>query len=172
VQSGDLEGYRKVCLEIESRFRDTKHPNVAERMAKACLILPDSGVDPELIAAWSELATTSGKDLQDLPWFQFARALSDYRRGHYDEASNLARTVLNQPGRQEDRELEAMSVLAMAQQRNGDRQSARMTLARARELESRVPKLEGATRGNWHDWIIAQVLLREAGALIGESSDH
>jgi hypothetical protein len=55
----------------------------------------------------------------------------------------------------------------MTQQRRGQTEAARATLARAREITaSQVPTLQ-KSGGDWHDWLINDLLRCEAEALLG-----
>jgi tetratricopeptide (TPR) repeat protein len=165
AQTGDWEGYRKNCQNEVARFRDTQIPHVAERMAKDCLILPNSGVDLKVVTAWTDLAVTAGKDSGVLPWFQHAKGLAEYRQGRFAEAIEWAQKALSRS--QANRDLQATAVLAMSQHRLGHTDAARLSLAKAAELEANSPSLERGDIGNgWLDWIIAHALFREAQALI------
>ncbi|HKQ40521.1 MAG TPA: serine/threonine-protein kinase, partial [Verrucomicrobiae bacterium] len=56
VACNDLEGYRQLCRQATVRFADAKAPVICERMAKACLILPDPGLDFTIISHWADVA--------------------------------------------------------------------------------------------------------------------
>ncbi len=115
IARGDIEGYRQHCGRQAGRFHDTKDALVAERMAKDCLILPDSGVDLRVIGTWVDLAVTVGRHRDELPWFELAKGLSEYRRGHFQEAVDWAQKALSRSG-DEYRDTQAKAVLAMSQQ--------------------------------------------------------
>ena len=170
VQRGDLEGYRRHSQKEVAQFRQTKDPIVAERMAKDCLILPGSGVDLNVINAWADLAVAAGKDSGDLPWFQLAKGLAEYRSGRFPEAAQWAGKALEKSG-DDYRDRQATSVLAMSQHRLGQTEAARANLARALELGAKMPKIESGDIGEgWLDWIIAHTLLGEAKSLIEAQS--
>jgi eukaryotic-like serine/threonine-protein kinase len=168
AQVGDLDGYRKTCQRAVAQFRDTKDPNIAERMAKDCLLLPDAGTDLFVASAWSASAMSLGKDSGDLPWFQFAQSLAGYRQRHFTSAVDWAQKVLSRAGVDHNRDVEAYMVLAMAQHRAKQAEEARAALAKGIELaEKRLPKLNSGDLGDgWLDWLIAHILLGEAKALI------
>jgi tetratricopeptide (TPR) repeat protein len=168
VQSGDLQGYRLHCARELARFAGTSDPNAAERMAKDCLILADSGVDLSAVSALADTAVTAGKDSNDLPWFQFCKGLAEYRQGHFTSAVGWVQKALAHAGVESNRDLAAYLVLALAQFRSEQVQEARLTLAEGIEIaERKLPKLGSGDLGDgWLDWIIAEVLMREAKALI------
>jgi len=69
VATGDLKAYRRHCAAEIRRFGPTDNLNVAERMAKDCLILPFPGSDLRSIEKWADTAVTLGKGRPDLPFF-------------------------------------------------------------------------------------------------------
>ena len=171
LQIGDLESYRQHCRREIDQFRGTQDPHTAERMAKDCLIDPRSQADLAVVAAWTELAVTAGKDSPDLPWFQSARGLAEYRRARFDEAVRWTQQALQRPG-DDHRELQATAVLAMARYRLGETAAARTALAEAVEISEKLPRVESGDLGDtWLDWIIAHALLREARGLLDGPSD-
>ena len=168
VQSGDLPAYRRHCAQELARFTGTSDPNTADRMAKNCLILPDSGVDLSAVSAWADTAVTAGKDSGAFPWFQFCKGLAEYRQGHLAGAVDWTQKALSRLGDIPERDVEAYMVLAMAQYRSKQAGEAGATLAKGVEIaERKLPKLDsGCLGGGWIDWIIAHALLKEAKALI------
>jgi hypothetical protein len=174
VQTGDRQGYRLHSAQELAHFRRTSDPNTAERMAKDCLILPDSGVDLQAVNAWADTGVTAGKDSGDLPWFQLCKGLAEYRQEHFANAMDWTQKALSHEGEDLHRDLEARMVLAMAQYRSQQAGEARVSLAKGVEIaERKLPKLENGDLGNgWREWIIAQALLREAKALVQETANR
>jgi len=169
VQSGDLQGYRLHCAQELARFAGTTDPNIANQMAKDCLILPDSGVDLRTTGAWADTAVTAGKDSGNA-WFQITKGLAEYRQGHFVSAADWIQKVLAQSqGDPDEGDVQAYMVLAMAQYRSKQTAEASATLAKGQIAETKLPKLDSGdfgVRWRWIDWIIAQALMREAKALI------
>ena len=162
---GDKIGRYKLLRQIG----DSSDPTIAERMAKDCLILPDSGVDLKAVSAWADTGVTAGKDSSDLPWFQLCKGLAEYRQGRFASAAGWTQKTLSRAGDMADRDVAAYVVLAMAQYRSNRSDDARAALAKGVEIaDSKLPKLDGGeVGGGWLDWIIAHALLKEAKALIG-----
>jgi hypothetical protein len=156
------------------RFGGTKEPVLAQLVAKACLILPASGVD---LGAVGELADTSvrlGTNHQFFSFFQFAKALADYRRDRFASAAELVQKVLEKSGEFPYRDVQANVVLAMALHQPNQRDAARAAMAKGIEIEKAdAHGLDSGDLGDaWHDWIIARALLREAKALIEGKPAH
>ncbi len=167
VQVGDLDGYWKTCRQAVAQFRGAEDPITAERMAKDCLILPDSGADLSAVGAWADTAVRAGKDSSDLPWFQLCKGLAEYRQGNFAGAVDWTQKVLSHASHDHERDVQAYMVLAMAQHGSKQAQEARAVLAKGVELaENKLPKLDSGDLGNWIDWIIAHALMREAKSLI------
>jgi hypothetical protein len=131
------------------------------------LILPSSGPDLETAAKLAETAVTVATNHSDMPWFRFAKGLAEYRQGHFASAVEWMQKVQADAGPVVDRDAEACMVLAMAQYRLKQADTARATFGKGSEIvNTQLPKLESGDFGNWIDWIIAHALLREATALI------
>jgi tetratricopeptide (TPR) repeat protein len=167
VQTGDLENYRRQCDEILRRFAGTTNPIVAERGVKDCLILPPPASDLSTIARMAETAVAAGPQHKSWPYFQFAKGLTEYRQGRFASAAEWLLKVSDQPD-DNYRTVQAHMVLAMTQYQLKQTDEARATLAKGLEIaNARFPKSGRASLdGQWHDWIIAHVLMREARALI------
>jgi hypothetical protein len=145
---------------------------VADRVAKACLIHGESQVNLSVVAEWANTAVTRGQSHELLPWFQLCQSLAEYRQGHFVEAANWAKKTLANSGTALERDACAYLVLAMAQMRRKQDSAARIALEKAREIVSgKIPKLNRDDLGAlWVDVLIANILLREAKALMGEDS--
>jgi eukaryotic-like serine/threonine-protein kinase len=174
LASDDVEGYRHHCEQIVARFAATRDAGQADTMAKSCLIHPKSGVDLRFTAAWAETAVTQGKQSEFLPWFELCKGLAEYRQNHFAEASEWARRSLLAAGQLPVRDAAAHLVLAMAQMRLNQTTAARATFDQGAEIiATKLPKLESGDLGvQWQDVIIANLLLREARALIQGNAGH
>jgi serine/threonine protein kinase len=163
VQTGDAESYRRHCDAILSRFSGTTNGTIAERCAKDCLILPLRRQDVSAISKWVETAIA---ERPEWPHAQFVKGLAEYRQGRPASAGEWMQKVLTYKG-EKYREVQAQMVLAMAQHRLQQTEDARATLANGlATAAAKFPKPDA----NWHDWIFAHVLMREATALINPES--
>jgi tetratricopeptide (TPR) repeat protein len=165
LAAGDGEGYRRHRRAMLARFGKTGDPVIAERTAKACLLLPGTAEDVAPAAALADRALRAGERHTFRPYFELSRALADYRRGRYRAAEKRLEELLAGGQRSWDLTVPGLLVQAMARQRLGQAGPARQTLARAlQRLRQTVPRVADAG-GSWHDWLICQVLRREAEAL-------
>lgn len=171
VASNDLDAYAKLCREIVARFSGTTSVSIADRMAKDCLIHSSSGADLSLVAALADSAVTRGKDRPALPFYQFCKALAEYRQGNFSAAVEWA----SKPAASSFPYVaaEACAVVAMARHRLNEPEAASVSLAKARAIfENKLPKPENGDLGSdWRDWIIARALLAEARPLIEPTAD-
>jgi len=120
-----------------------------------------------------ETAVAAGPNHQYWPYFQFVKGLAEYRQGRFANAAEWLQKAL---GRSDDiyRTVQAHMTLAMAQYQLQQIEEARGTQAKGLKLaEARFPKAGKANLDEqWHDWIIAHVLIREAKALIEGASGN
>jgi eukaryotic-like serine/threonine-protein kinase len=166
IADGQHDAYRKLCVEIVTRFANTTDIFVADRMAKDCLIHSAADVDYVAVSAMAELAVTKGQNSAARSFFQICKALAEYRQGRFATAAEWAKKVNDSNPLAG---VEAGAVLAMAQHCLNQPEPARAQLARcAADFETKLPKLERGDLGeDWRDWIIARALLSEARGLIG-----
>jgi tetratricopeptide (TPR) repeat protein len=173
--AGDLEGYRRICHQLVKRFGDADDPVIAERTAKACLMLPDtlSAADFDRVQKLAERAVT---DTEGHPFYQcfvFAKGLADYRaERHADAVKWLERFAPNAYGGPFD--ASHFAVLAMAQHHSpGRTEEAAAALAKAKAIMAKEPD---SARGQlivdyWHFWVHGQSLYREAEQLLKKDPD-
>jgi tetratricopeptide (TPR) repeat protein len=88
--------YEQLCQKILPKFSNATNSYVAERMSKDCLLLPQSGVDLQLVDKLADKAVTFGKGNDwEMPWIETVKALSDYRLGRFAEAVEWAKKSLS-----------------------------------------------------------------------------
>jgi serine/threonine protein kinase/Flp pilus assembly protein TadD len=165
LQTGDLAGYRAACQEMLRRFGNTADGWVAERTAKVCLSLPGAVADPDRALKLADLAATSDPDNF---WFQFVKALAEYRADRPAEAVKwLVRFAPKADGNPID--AQCFAVLAMARHGRGLAPEARAALDSAKAILAK--KTPGPARDlpygfDWINWSHGRVLVREAEALL------
>ncbi|PYM15993.1 MAG: serine/threonine protein kinase [Verrucomicrobia bacterium] len=163
AQSGDQEAYHRLCGQILGQFARTSDPAIAERMARDCMILPPPAADLETIGKMVDTAVAAGPNHQFWDYFQFVKGLSEYRQGHFADAAGWLQKVAAHES-DPNRTVEAYMVLAMSQRQLNQAAEARLTLARGLKIaDARLGK-PGSPQ--WNDQIAAQMLMREARALI------
>ena len=173
--AGDVEGYRRTCRGMLKRFGATDHAQPAERITKACLLLPDalSAADFERVQQLAGLAVTGTEKDGYYHFFMMSKGLADHRAGRYAEAVKcLERFPANADGTHWD--ATKLAVLALAHYRLGDTKEAEAALAKSKAiLAQKMPDpAKGRLFGDrdWHDWLHAQILCREAEALLKNES--
>jgi serine/threonine protein kinase/WD40 repeat protein/tetratricopeptide (TPR) repeat protein len=182
---GDRQDYRRICQQMLARFGNTDNRNIAERTAKTCALAPDSGIDPGLIVKLADRAVSGAEKHPDYRWFAVAKALAEYRSGHAAAAVKwLKRCSPQIDGTHRD--ATAFAILAMANYRlasgggaNTGRlaKEARAALRHAEAiLAQKMPDPKAGrpfganfpfSVGQFPDWLRAQILCREAEALLG-----
>jgi serine/threonine-protein kinase len=124
---GDEDEYRRARRAMLERFGATTDPYVAERMGRACLLMPVTGDELRQAVAVSERAVAQNSDERSAePYFEFTRGLAKYRQGDFDGAivamRKNATSVLGQA---------RMLVVVMALYKKGQVDDARRKLAAA-----------------------------------------
>lgn len=179
IERGDLEGYEKFRRAIIPRYAGTADPVFAERALKISLLLP---ADPQVMASLKplrdlSLASLEGRtNLNDymVAWRCISVALMAYRQADASAADMWCQRCLNCSQEDSTRNAIAHVIRAMACQQKGETVQARSELETGRSLiES---KLAGGlhkgsqSTGYWYNWLFAQILRREAEALIEQPS--
>jgi serine/threonine protein kinase len=172
VQTRDLTGYAKLRERILKEFADTSDPVIAERMGKDCLMLPPEAAQLEALAKMADTAINAGASHKTWPYFEFVKGLSEFRHARYAEAVDWLQKVVTQK-QDPKRTVEAYMTLAMAQHELGHKEDAGKSLAEGLALsKASLPQpARGSPDEAWNDWIIAQVLTREATNLIPATAE-
>jgi serine/threonine protein kinase/tetratricopeptide (TPR) repeat protein len=168
AQTGDRAGYGRHCRGMLERFGGTVDPAVAERTAKACLLLPGDPAILEPAARLARLALAEGGNRTDFrPYALFAEGLALYRLGRYDAADRRLLEALSGGVTGWNLTIPANLVRAMVQSRLGHHEAARAILAGAIAVDRTVLAGRGEPRlgGDRHDRLICEVLRREAEAV-------
>jgi tetratricopeptide (TPR) repeat protein len=168
LEVGDVKGYRQLCREMLDRFGKTQNPRIAERTAKAALLLPAASDELDLPAELAERGLLADAAGGLRPYAELAKGLAEYRQANFTAADQRVSKLVVAEGAGWNLIVPAQLVLAMTRQKQGQTEKARASLARAIEImNQRVPNLAAAGEESWHDWLICRVLHREAEALLG-----
>ena len=161
--------YEKLCQRILKTFPKPKNVYVADKLAKACLLLPTAEVDLRAVGHMADLAVTlPGGDDFSRPFFQLCKALTEYRQGRFSEAVEWSQSTLT--NRYTSSHAHAYAVQAMARYQLGEKEAARAMLATAEELAPPIPGVSDAeARNEWLVRVLARISLDEANALIQTS---
>ncbi len=174
IQCNDLEGYRALCARIRTRFSGaTNDSDIAERMTRACLLLPSVGNDLSIESRWADSAVKRDQSDGGNPVCKLCKGWAEYRQGRPASAVPWLQQALAKPGDLPDCDVASLMVLAMAKYQLNQVDEARAAFARGREIADKdLAKPEnGALDHRWIDWVIAQTLMREAGTLLRAQTD-
>jgi len=162
----DRPAYEQVCRKLPAGYAETTNPYIAQRVAEACLLLPNSGADLQLVDRLATRAVTLGNGDG---YFQPCKALSEYRQGSFAGAVEWAEKSLKSS--EVFARAKGCAVLAMAQWRLGLKDEARATLREGDKLAQDISSNQAVDLGDkWMDWLIARILLNEASVLIANGS--
>ncbi|HVV70862.1 MAG TPA: serine/threonine-protein kinase, partial [Verrucomicrobiae bacterium] len=89
LQMEDVAAYKRCRAQILKEFGDTSDPRVAERMAKACLILPPATNELAVIARMADVALRGETNNGTWGFNLFSKGLAEYRLGHDAQAAEL-----------------------------------------------------------------------------------
>ncbi len=136
-------------------------PHVAERVGRACLLLPGTEDELRQAVALTERAVDAKESQYDWirPYFHFAKGLAHYRQGRFDDAIAIMTGDASKAA--EYMGPSPRLVTAMALYQKGQKDEARKLLAAA-VLSYDWSAEKATTREAW----IAHILRREAEALI------
>jgi tetratricopeptide (TPR) repeat protein len=172
LQIGDVNGYRRDCREMLTRFGGIDNARTADYVAKTCLLLPDAvdNLGPVIhLAKGLDESRLAGADKEQVgPWYVLCRALAYYRAEEFSAAAKLLLKLLNDKPTQASLQATARALLAMAGHRD-KYQFMNVELQQARSLiDERMPKAERGERfgDDWHDWLRCQALLKEAESVV------
>lgn len=171
--ANDHDEYRRLCRAMVEQFRNTSEADVADTVCKVSLLLPDTIPLSELPIETLRRGTSDPNWDFFHDWFNACSALIAYREGTFEAAIEWTEkldTVDSYAGSL------AILVRAMAEERLGRHDDAVRSLARA---ESQLP-LELRSLGTpgytgplpvgsdtvAHDWLMPEILRREATKLI------
>jgi tetratricopeptide (TPR) repeat protein len=175
LRIGDVKAYQRICQETLERFRNTDKPEIMERLAITCLLIPQQPGELGPVLRLADRAVTGTERHRYYRWFLRAKGLAEYRAGHdagaVDWLNRFAPRVNGNPS-----DATVFSVLAMAQHHLGRAAATREALGHAEAILARMPDpCAGRPFGQvwpyrvqeYHDWLHACFLCQEARTLLG-----
>jgi len=180
IEAGDIATYDRVRRESIARFGRSRNAIAAEQILKISMLLP---TDKELLAAAEPLARVARDSLrgQTVPrgglesWRCMVLAMFEYRQGNDQAAWDWAQRSLAFPIRETSRDAVSYFVQAMAIWRMERPTEARFLLQQGRQIveeRSKLPLVVSDADGScWFDWFDANIMLREAQALIEQGPE-
>jgi serine/threonine protein kinase/tetratricopeptide (TPR) repeat protein len=171
IKTQNRPAYEKLRTKLLGTWLNTTNFYVADQVAKACLFLPCSEPDSQIIGHLADKPVTNGTgDKRAMPFFQTCKALSEYRQAHYAQAVEWCQKALDGPPNAA--QAHVFAVLAMAYWNFEKKEEARAMLAKGdllapREMPASVAEDPGSA---WLAWLYARIQLDEAAALIRSNS--
>ena len=166
LAAGDQKGFQRHCRQMLDRFGSTNDVVIAERTAITCALTPDV-VDPHLLSSLADLAVTKTEQHANYPFFARAKGLAELRAGRPAKAvpwlERFHPTVSDGPW-----DAAVFAALAMSHHLLGEPNDAQAALTKAKSIVNQhMPKpAKGRPFDAWHDWLHAEILLREAEVLL------
>ena len=165
-----MVGFAKRRCPISGDIEDT---SLAERTVKMCLFSGDIQVDIEQVGKLADRAFAAGADPTWLkPYLTLAKGIADFRRQNLDSAIQTLESAASQFQAKSSLEHNGIATdlyLAMAQERTGQHAKARQTLEAVRNVFRLLPAADANNIPAWNDWMIVQIIRREAEALVQQS---
>jgi tetratricopeptide (TPR) repeat protein len=124
LAAGETNTCEVWCSQMLERFGRNENPDTAERCAKVCLAPP--GVSGVLLEKAAERADFTVALNVDNRYRQMAKAMAEYRRGHWSNALEWLRRP--EQSSQSDVAIQACGFAAMARHQLGDSTAARKSL--------------------------------------------
>jgi len=158
---GDEVEYQRARRDLLAQFGASTDADVAERVGRACLLLPATEDELKQAVALTERAAAAGREGHEFayPYYMFAQGLARYRQGRFDDA--IATMTGDASKAAEYMGPSPRLVTAMALYQKGQKDEARKLLAAA-VLSYDWSAEKATTREAW----IAHILRREAEAMI------
>jgi tetratricopeptide (TPR) repeat protein len=177
VKTGNVASYRRTCREALERFGQTNKPEIADRIAKSCLLTPDGGGELERAVKLARKAVIADEENPVATWFRLVKGLADYREGRFaDAVADLGR--LSPDYDYAHLVITKFAVRAMAHQRLRHTQQARTDLVTAQALLAGAEATGSPDQGvpfpdtDWQPWVHAQILTREAEKLLTDEGNR
>jgi hypothetical protein len=182
IAAGDMAGYHQFVEQSIVRFSSISNTIASEQVMKVCLIYPPAEANLPQLATLSTVLSHSiseakpGQDLMMLTWREFSLSLYEYRRGDFNDAIVLLQECVASSSYLPERTAMAHFVLAMSFYQTKQLTAAYSELSQGQELiRKNCPEatgkisISGMTPDStvyWYDWVIAQILQREAVSMI------
>ena len=167
LKAGRYDDYRQYCHTVLERVANTRSFGVAGRAANVSLLRPLDGLDLERACQLADFSNTATEPKAQVAWGCVAKALAEYRRGHFEAAENWASRVKEEGGTPQESRAEALFVQAMACAHLHLLDAAHAALAKGIEL-SKKPADYPFT--DWSAWRGAELLHDEAAKLIADQA--
>jgi len=164
-----VEGHPRICERLLGQFETTNTPQVANDVARICLLVPkellsdDASKLDRLIALVRESLSTA--DVRLKPWFHLTLGMERYRAHDWDSAIvNLNSALRGSAVCQATAQL----FLALTHQKRGQRQTAKEALIAA---EQTMDSIRTSKFSWWHDYLLYRIAVKEARKAVDEKTE-
>jgi tetratricopeptide (TPR) repeat protein/peroxiredoxin len=149
--------------------KNTTVPETAGRVAKVCcLLLSSEKGQLEAVLALARKAVQLGKDSRNLPWYQMALGMAEYRSGHWAEADAVLLAAANRA--KSDWHVPSTSALYRAMglfRQAKEKEARRLAIEAVSWMKAHPTDEKHPLAGNaGHDDLILWLAYKEAKALI------
>lgn len=172
--AGKHDAYRRLCERAIERFPTANNAQEADVLVKVCLLRPDTVEMSKLPVQMVKESAQPAEVTSIVPWYMACSTLAAYRSGRLDEARALSIKV--SISNWNAYYSLAQAVRAMAEAKLGNREAAMHALANCeRHIDPQLSTfgrpsqniaVPVAALSVHHDWLIAELLRREAAILI------
>ncbi len=178
AESGDVGRYTRFCRASVVHFTGTTNSNEAWRIIRTSLLMPATKERLASLGPLAEISENAFKQSPDvLPgniWGIIPVSLWKYRNGDYPAAEQWCRRALASPDKAPPRDAGLHVILAMTCFQLGRLQEAQIELNQGRamigeQFANGLPQSE-SNPNFWWDWIYARILMREAVAMMSDTS--
>ncbi len=169
LEIGDEVGYRKRCLDMQRKFESSDDILLGERIAKLWLLTPNCPGDPLIPTRLVDRALASESTRKLYYWVMSTKGIAEYRAGKPTEAVSWLKKAID-AAPSTTLQCKALSglFLSMALRRQNLQDQARQAYDRAAEIIDRHQSQYGGDLGaEWCDWLMCQILRREAEETLG-----
>ncbi len=165
LEAGQVNDCEELWRTYAKRHANTREFIVADKMAKAGLLLPLDEADLALAGRLADYASTAKEPAWLVPWTQFVKALAELRRSHLETAMDWCSQCLNNSSAIPPCRAGVYFVQAITAARLNHAADARKSIAAGKRLmAARADSELGNYWGYWPDWAIADLLRHEAEA--------
>ena len=169
LRGGDPKAYQGLCNQALASFGRSEESVDAERVAKICGLAPGLELDPQALDALSNRGVADA-DSYHRPWSWLARGLVHLRAGRWKHARRDLDRCLELDMAPEGRAA-VHAARAIVRHRLDEPDEARASLEEAGRLLGETfaqpdGEPQAAPPTQWHDWLIARLLVDEARATL------
>jgi serine/threonine protein kinase len=162
AQTDAKEAWQRDCEQMLRLFAETHDPVIATRIAEVSLILPSPDLDGPHTSKMVDIAMNADSPHKSWKDVYFIKALEEYRHGNFPDAVKWVQKVTPEK-EHPNRNVAALTLLAMSQHRLGQVSEARATLSGATQTAGQtMATIEDGLGSEWGDWIITHLLMDEA----------